>query len=425
MLLVRKSLEADDRATANTLDDIILRQKLWEEDVKLDDGSMPMIEGQDDEFLSALEDLLNVLGKLISDIKTLMPLSEKPHGSLLMKVILLKKTNALLCDQIEIFEVIRCVNSIEARSDFSAAVNKCRLQMKIHAESLPIVRTPQTRAQPRERTQSAFQFAKGSSQSTEASKPTYADMGDFASLGGEPFTSASPVTGSNPYTGNLRLSFVVQIKDLEISSGSGREIQGFWWPPLSKEMFTVGRSHRLIWRNGSVEVADANTFKSTLYKSTTMFTQWPNSSQLLIFNGDATQKDSGDTSPWRSLSFEHKLSNDEQYLTLVRHGGSKRLVAAPDDGSTEQLIPRTYKFYAGRDLHGRPLSTSRRHGGLAGDLAILFALAAFTAPPSEMLSVLGTSVRQKCWRRHGHANGRRKYQTLPAVTSTPASSHTY
>ena len=206
------------------------------------------------------------------------------------------------------------------------------------------------------------------------------------------------------------LSCILVLKTLEVSPGAGRQPSGFWWPPLEKSKFSAGAREQFRWKNGDIRQLTGSEKQSESgldkFRTATVFTQWPHSQQLLILNKDATRQDVEAPSSWRSLSFEHQHVEGNLYRTKVKHGGSQRLLAAPFNPSVKQLIPQTYKYAPGHDQQGLSLPSTRRNGGLIGDLAILFAIGAFSAPTAQASDALKFSMHRNKWERHGFADGR-------------------
>lgn len=206
------------------------------------------------------------------------------------------------------------------------------------------------------------------------------------------------------------LSCILVLKSLEVTPGTGRQSNGFWWPPLEKSKFSEKSREQFRWKNGDIRQLTGSDKKSESgldkFKTATVFTQWPDSQQLLILNKDATRHDVEAPSSWRSLSFEHQHVQGNLYRTKLKHGGSQRLLAAPFNPSVKQLIPQTYKYAPGHDQQGHSLPSTRQNGGLIGDLAILFAIGAFSAPIAQVSGVLGSSMHRNKWERHDFADGR-------------------
>ena len=133
-----------------------------------------------------------------------------------------------------------------------------------------------------------------------------------------------------------------------------------------------------------------------VYSVATIFTQNPDTPHLLVVPFDAGRMDARrNAGGWRPLTFDHKrIGNTQHTYSALTPLGNRQHIAAP--GSRHwmpQLLPRVY------DYQPQP-GTQRVNAGLIGSLPLLFALAAFSAPPSQLTGVLETCIRPGVWQAH-------------------------
>lgn len=111
---------------------------------------------------------------------------------------------------------------------------------------------------------------------------------------------------------------------------------------------------------------------------------------------DATEYNVGSMSTWwRALTFEHLPNNGVSSVTCA--GTELRLAAQrPDQLWLQQLFPDGY--------WANPPTV--QPGGLQGDLALILALGAFSAPRGRTAAALSTSFKVGRWVPHHFSHGR-------------------
>ena len=158
------------------------------------------------------------------------------------------------------------------------------------------------------------------------------------------------------------------------------------------------------------------TLRGYIYRTATIFTQHDNTDFLLAVNFDVrTANVPENNNGWRSISFNHQPvpNSSNRYYSYVSAVGAERRIAAPGGKhSIPQLLPGTY------DCLPPPngAANQRVHAGLIGCLPLLFALAAFSAPPHAINTVL-QAVRPRAWRSHQYhwPEGRKSKPSLRLV----------
>ncbi|KAL2040627.1 hypothetical protein N7G274_006606 [Stereocaulon virgatum] len=220
------------------------------------------------------------------------------------------------------------------------------------------------------------------------------------------------------------LSFYVRITPLapDYSERGPRQSRGqrYWEPPNRVNDFMPGDDPSLLfrWMGGRLSAVptDDNVcgVNLTKYCTATVFTQRPDTPHLLAVPFDASSRDVNTVGiNWRPLTFDHEQVGDTNtYLSYVTSSGAEQHLAA--HGSQHwigQLLPAWYDCDTGTE------ESTRIQGGLIGELPLLFALAAFSAPPSR-LSVLTNSLQPGAWVPHqyqypsGHVSQRGMVVTI-------------
>lgn len=202
------------------------------------------------------------------------------------------------------------------------------------------------------------------------------------------------------------LSFYVRIAPLapdyrEREPRHSRE-QHYWQPPNRVNGFMPGDGPRLFfrWMGGRLSVVPPNDnicgVNLAEYRTATVFTQRPDTPHLLAVPYDARLRDVRTVGPdWRPLTFNHEqIGETNTYFSYVTSSGAEQHLAAHGSQHwTGQLLPTWYDCDAGTE------ESTRSQGGLIGNLPLLFALAAFSAPPAR-LSVLTNSLQPGAWVPH-------------------------
>lgn len=133
----KRSLDFDKKDLAGRLDDVLLRQRFWEDDIHLDDGALSDLEANDRLASSIIRRYLDDISYLLHEIdKTLVEpveyVSFSDTNSEKDKIALLLETNTKLCTQVEIFDAIVANKTMDgAGSDRKAtAIGRLRCQLE-------------------------------------------------------------------------------------------------------------------------------------------------------------------------------------------------------------------------------------------------------------------------------------------------------
>lgn len=197
------------------------------------------------------------------------------------------------------------------------------------------------------------------------------------------------------------LSFYVQIDPLTPNYQAQplrNEVHQFWVPPNIRTGYTQGTSILLHWMGGTMNRIAVNDAVCgslhQIYSSATVFTQNPDTPHLLVVPFDAPRIHIyQNPRRWRPLAFHHvRIDNTQRTYSAVSTVGDRHHIAAP--GSPHwmpQLIPSVY------DYQDR---SPKIQAGLIGNIPLLIALAAFSAPQNALVAVLTNCLRPHCWRPH-------------------------
>lgn len=130
-----------------------------------------------------------------------------------------------------------------------------------------------------------------------------------------------------------------------------------------------------------------------IYRAATVFTQNPDTPHLLAVPFDVRQRDViGYPGLWRPLSFRHVPTPKlDMYSAVVANGDCQHIAVRGSNHWMPQLLPRVYDDQS---------QSRRRQAGLIGEIPLLIALAAFSAPVSFLPSVLTNCVRTGRWQPH-------------------------
>ena len=140
----------------------------------------------------------------------------------------------------------------------------------------------------------------------------------------------------------------------------------------------------------------------TWHSVATVFTQNPDTPHILAVNFDAREINVADHSQWRVLSFNHErvCPNSSRCYSSINILGRERHLAAPGSLAwVPQLIPQLY------DFQPQATSSSAVSAGLTGNLPILLALAAFSAPLESLVAVLTNNIWPGRWIHHTNPPG--------------------
>ena len=201
------------------------------------------------------------------------------------------------------------------------------------------------------------------------------------------------------------VSFYVRIESLAPNYQAQPPRYGpfnFWSPPTIRTGYTRTSRSFFRWRGGIMTHASAHDHLGQLFSAATVFTQNPDTTHLLVVPFDAQVRNAhennggnngGSDGGWRPLVFRHvRIDNTPYTYSAVSAVGDRQHIAAR--GSSHwmpQLLPRVYDFQNG---------SPRLQAGLIGDIPLLIALAAFSAPPNALGAVLTNHVRPGVWCPH-------------------------
>ena len=214
----------------------------------------------------------------------------------------------------------------------------------------------------------------------------------------------------------MPLSFYVRIEPISPDYGcNGQSIRhaeaGYWMPPDRPNELTKGQGHTLLlrWEGGRTTIVPANDpirdadLNGYIYRAATIFTQQPDTPHLLVVPFDARIRSVQEYGRgWQYITFDHNRvgnSDSSAYYSYVSDRGAEQRIAAPALLPwMDQLLSPWYDCV--------PRHASRTQAGLIGQLPLLFALAAFSAPPKS-LGVLLSSIQPGKWMHHNLPTGRK------------------
>lgn len=184
-----------------------------------------------------------------------------------------------------------------------------------------------------------------------------------------------------------------------------------WVPPTKRNAYTSGPENIYRWSGGIVQPLGGSSFPShyQVFDSASVFVQ-SDTDHLVAVGFDAQRQNVKDhPAGWRRLSFEHRPVNNTMktysFISIVAPEG--RIAAPGPRHWRDQLLPRIYDYRHSLDAHDRIIPARRQQAGLIGELPLLLALAAFSAPPSSLDQALTGSMQPGVWRRHGLPSGRK------------------
>ena len=169
---IERSLDSDRKELAGKLDDVLLRQRFWEDDIQFEDGALSRLDAYDavasfiirhylDEISRLLYAIVSILSEQSRCVSILYVLLHLPTVAGFISLIdiclaaivaqlivtsisnhekeeiaLLHKTNARLCDQVEIFEAMAANDAADAAWDDCKATAITRLRRKLEEENM-------------------------------------------------------------------------------------------------------------------------------------------------------------------------------------------------------------------------------------------------------------------------------------------------
>lgn len=211
------------------------------------------------------------------------------------------------------------------------------------------------------------------------------------------------------------LSFYVRIEPLSPDySVLGQPIRhsdpGDWLPPNRPNGLREEQGHTLLlrWEGGRINIVPANDpirgvdLDRYVYRAATIFTQAPINPHLLAVPFDArTMSVHQYKRGWQRITFIHDRvghSNNAYYSYISGQGAELKLAAPALPHWIPELLPAWYDC--------DPRHATRSQAGIIGELPLLFALAAFSAPP-QSLEMLLSSMQPGKWSSHGLTTGRK------------------
>ena len=137
------------------------------------------------------------------------------------------------------------------------------------------------------------------------------------------------------------------------------------------------------------------------YSAATVFTQHLENPRLLTvpFNARTTNVYPTFGRGWQAIRFNHhRVGNGNTYLSYISHRGAEPSIAAPRSQRwLDELLPPWHDC--------DPRHATRSQAGLIGELPLLFALAAFSVPPTQGFPL--NSIAPGAWNSHRQNTGRR------------------
>ena len=207
---------------------------------------------------------------------------------------------------------------------------------------------------------------------------------------------------------------MVRIEPLSPDYEHGETIKheggGHWVPPITPNgLREDGNALLLRWEGGRIaEVPSNNSVHSTnldrnVYQTATVFTQVPDTPHLLAvpINAKTNNIQQQFGRGWQRILFNHiQVPNSNRYYSYISHRGGELTIAAPTPHhwTPELLDP----WYDCKDTQ----HATRKQAGLIGELSLLFALAAFSVPPTSQRYLVNSMAPGK-WIPHGQNTGRR------------------
>ena len=205
------------------------------------------------------------------------------------------------------------------------------------------------------------------------------------------------------------ISFIARVQELKAlfeTQGPQYTKQKFWDPPTTREEVQASNAIFFRWEDGIMQKIptpqSADPTQRLVQRTVCSVFVQKETGHLLVSDVNAAGKDvkSSKRGSWRRLFFnwEPVSSKSKKLYTDVQFGGEKDLTAAPMPGHcVPQLIPEVYN---------NP-NLKKQNGGVIGDLSLLIALAVFSAPHQNLVSVLTTCLRPGKWRPHRLPSGRK------------------
>lgn len=219
-----------------------------------------------------------------------------------------------------------------------------------------------------------------------------------------------------PSTGPLDLSFVVKVDEIlpnfeKTPPLPEFNVQGLFLPPKQRNSYDSGSGRYFRFKHGCFDALGPDPVEKklhvsalALYSAATVFSQAPHTDHLLLVRFDARLEDVSVWNEWTSLTFDYKEKNSSSsYASLI---GDQYELSAPIPPEWNNLIPQPYRYQKKIDAEGRIVQPNTKFAGLIGNLPLLVALAAFSAPRDNLDEVLKNHIRGGRWIPHNYNTGR-------------------
>jgi len=171
---------------------------------------------------------------------------------------------------------------------------------------------------------------------------------------------------------------------------------GYWTPPdeMSRQSKSTDVRQLYRWNARDSQTVTPIPFpaKCSVYMQATVYHC---NSRFWVVPYDATHYNVRQQYPiWKALKFDH-LPNGVSSVSFA-HEEPRLATQHPNQTWREQLFPDGYWANQGNN----------QPGGLQGDLAVILALAAFSAPRGQMANAINTSFKVGRWQTHNLDHGR-------------------
>ncbi|KAL9577182.1 MAG: hypothetical protein Q9212_006531 [Teloschistes hypoglaucus] len=232
-----------------------------------------------------------------------------------------------------------------------------------------------------------------------------------------PGSSATIAPRSTPATPKIPtdLSLIVTYESLEPDQKK-ESYRGYlgnvdWKPPNIRNAFIrIQTPDAMIrWEGGKATVPSRDDIcrkrQMKPHSSATIFVQTDSDNFWAVPFDAETQDVKEHYGGWKVLSFDHERQQGSDtsavYSCISTVGDQSRLAAGGSPDWMPQLLPKVYDYDPVRSGHEPEVSA-----GLIGSLPLLFALAAFSAPPEHLSEVLTKHLQPNRWNPHHRKHGR-------------------
>ena len=194
-----------------------------------------------------------------------------------------------------------------------------------------------------------------------------------------------------------------EIEEIRPTDAQNFDQSGHWLPPdrKSKQYKTSNARQLYRWDARNVQTVIPVSFppNPTIHRQITIY---HSGGRFWIVPYDATQWNVCEVPPdvnswlpgWRALTFHHGLNGVSS--VGFEHDHTRLAVQSPNQTWRPELFPDGYW----------PNHENSQPGGLQGNLALILALAAFSAPRGQMMDAIAASFTLGNWRPHNRGHGR-------------------